>query len=74
MNIDMRMYVINNLKEDSKEDIQKSIEESIISQDEETLIGLGVLFELVWKKANNEEKEKMLDNIKKSMAIVETKA
>ncbi len=66
-NIDVRKYIINNFKDDTEEEIKSSIEESISSRDDDTLIGLGVLFELAWNKSTNEEKEKILSNIKKGM-------
>ena len=66
-NIDVRKYIINNFKEDTKEQIKSSIEESISSHDDDTLIGLGVLFELAWNNSTEEEKEKILSNIKKGM-------
>ena len=66
-NIDVRKYIINNFKEDTKEQIKSSIEESISSKDDDTLIGLGVLFELAWNNSNEEEKNSILSNIKKGM-------
>ncbi|MGN1312308.1 MAG: small acid-soluble spore protein SspI [Bacilli bacterium] len=66
-NIDVRKYIISNFKEDNIEDIKKSIEESITSHDEDPLIGLGVLFELLWTNSSPEEKEILLINIKKGM-------
>ena len=66
-NIDVRKYIINNFKEDTEEEIKASIEESISSKDDDTLIGLGVLFELAWNNSTEEEKNIMLSNIKKGM-------
>ena len=66
-NIDVRKYIISNFKEDNIEDIKKSIEESITSHDEDPLIGLGVLFELLWTNSIPQEKEIILINIKKGM-------
>lgn len=66
-NIDVRKYIISNFKEDNIEAIKKSIEESITSHDEDPLIGLGVLFELLWTNSSPEEKEIILINIKKGM-------
>jgi len=66
-NIDVRKYIINNFKEDTIEDIKNSIEESISSRDDDPLIGLGVLFELLWNNSTNEEKNIILSNIKKGM-------
>ena len=66
-NIDVRKYIIANFKDDSEEEIKKSIEESISSHEEDPLIGLGVLFELQWLNSNITEKETILKNIKKGM-------
>lgn len=66
-NIDVRKYIINNFKEDSIEDIEKSITTSIESKSEDPLIGLGVLFELMWNHSSNEIKETILTNIKKGL-------
>ena len=66
-NIDIRAYIISNFKEDNIEEIRNSIEESIASHDEDPLIGLGVLFELLWTNSSPQEKEIILINIKKGM-------
>jgi small acid-soluble spore protein I (minor) len=66
-NIDIRQYIIENFKEDNEEKIRNSIETTIKEKDEDALIGLGVLFELLWNKLNKEEKEKSLKNIKDSI-------
>lgn len=66
-NIDIREYIKNNFKEDTIEDIKNSIEESITSHEDDTLIGLGVLFELSWNNSSIEEKETILNNIKKGL-------
>ncbi len=64
-NIDIRQYIINNFKDDNEEKIRDSIETTIKFKDEDALIGLGVLFELVWQNSPEEEKEKYLDIIYK---------
>lgn len=66
-NIDIREYIKNNFKDSNVKELQKSIEESISSHEDDPLIGLGVLFELLWNNSNNEEKENILSNIKKGM-------
>lgn len=66
-NIDVRKYIINNFKEDTIEDIEKSISSSIESKSEDPLIGLGVLFELMWNHSNTETKDTILNNIKKGL-------
>lgn len=66
-NIDVRKYIINNFKDDSIEDIEKSITTSIESKSDDPLIGLGVLFELMWNNSTNETKKSILSNIKKGL-------
>jgi small acid-soluble spore protein I (minor) len=66
-NIDIREYIINNFKDESKEKIRDSIETTIKFKDEDALIGLGVLFELVWNNLSNEEKDHHIDLINKSI-------
>lgn len=66
-NIDVRKYIINNFKEDTTEDIEKSINSSIESKSEDPLIGLGVLFELMWNNSSTETKDTILTNIKKGL-------
>lgn len=67
MNIDIRKYIIDNFKDDSINDIRSSIDKSIISKEEEPLIGLGVLFELLWNNSDEETKLLILNNIKRGI-------
>lgn len=62
-NINIRKYVINNFKEDNEEKIRDSIETTIKFKDEDALIGLGVLFELLWENLSNEEKDNYIKTI-----------
>ena len=67
MNIDLRKYIINNFKDDNVEDIEKSINMSIDSKEEDPLIGMGVIFELAWVNSTKELKDEILSNIKKGI-------
>ncbi len=70
-NIDIRKYIIENFKEDNEEKIRDSIETTIKFKDDDALIGLGVLFELLWKNSEENNKDNYLkliyDGIKKSL-------
>lgn len=66
-NIDVRKYIINNFKNDAIEDIEKSINSSIESKSDDPLIGLGVLFEIMWNCSDNDTKNTILTNIKKGL-------
>lgn len=65
--IDVRSYIVNNFKDDSVEEIQKSIDSSIESRSDDPLIGLGVLFEVLWNTSNEEMRNSILSNIKKGL-------
>lgn len=65
--IDVRSYIVNNFKDDSVEEIQKSIDSSIESRSDDPLIGLGVLFEVLWNISNEEMRNSILSNIKKGL-------
>ena len=66
-NIDIRNYIIENFKDDNTEKIRDSIETTIKERNEDALIGLGVLFELLWNNLSKEEKDKNLENIRTSI-------
>ncbi len=61
MNIDIRSHIINNFKGDDINVLRDAIEESIKNNDEITLPGMGVFFELVWQKADEDMKNKILN-------------
>lgn len=66
-NVDVRRYIINNFKEDSLLDIEKSINDSINSKEDDPLIGLGVLFELMWNNSDSALRNTILMNIKNGL-------
>lgn len=66
-NIDIRKYIIENFKDDNEEKIRDSIETTIKFKDEDALIGLGVLFELLWNNLSEEEKNKTINLISTSI-------
>ena len=65
MQIDIRKNIKNNFKNSTLEDISDSINEAISEQDEITLPGLGVFFEILWQNSNETERMNIAINIKK---------
>lgn len=63
--IKIRDYIINNFKEDDVDTIRSAIDESIKEGDEVTLPGMGVFFEIIWKESTDDEKNKILETLKK---------
>ena len=66
-NIDIRKYIIENFKDDNEEKIRDSIETTIKFKDEDALIGLGVLYELLWESLSEEEKNNHITKIRESI-------
>ena len=61
MNIDIRKSIINNFKNNSKNDIKEAIISSMNENDEITLPGLGVFFEILWKNSDEEHQDYILN-------------
>lgn len=60
-------YIINNFKEDDINTLRNTITECIQDGDEETLPGMGVFLELIWKESNEELRKQMLENLHKAL-------
>lgn len=66
MKINIRESIMKNFKEAKKDEIKASIESSITENDEVTLPGIGVFFEILWKNSNENEKDFILNTLEKS--------
>lgn len=62
-NISIKDYIINNFKDDKKENLVNAITECIKEQDDETLPGMGVFLELIWQNSSNELQNQMIENL-----------
>ncbi len=67
MNLDIRQNIINNTKDDSIEDLIKSLDESIPGKEELVLPGFGVFFELLWQELDPSEKKETITKIKRRL-------
>ena len=67
MNIDIRKSIKNNFSDSDLEEIRNSIEDSINKGDEITLPGSGVFFEILWNNSNENNKNEILETIKKGL-------
>lgn len=67
MNIDIRKSIKDNFKDSSNEDIIESIKNAIEDLDEITLPGMGVFFEILWNNSNENERNSIIEKIKKGL-------
>ena len=70
MDIDIRKSIKNNFKGSNIDEIKNSIEESIIDNDEITLPGLGVFFEILWNNSDDTKKDYILQTLKKDFKVL----
>ena len=64
MDMSIREHIINNFKGDDYDALKQAIDESVASQDEVTLPGLGVFLEIIWENADMELKNQLIEIIK----------
>ena len=67
MDIDIRKSIINNFNGSSIDEIKESIENSIRDNDEITLPGMGVFFEILWNNSDDTKKDYILQTLKKGL-------
>ena len=65
MDMSIREHIINNFKGDDYNTLRQAIDESVTSQDEVTLPGLGVFLSIIWENADQELKNELIETIKK---------
>ena len=63
MEINIRKNIENNFGNSNEEEIKNSINDAIQEQDEITLPGLGVFFEILWNNSSESEKETIVKKI-----------
>ena len=61
MQINVRKSDLENISNSTKDEIYTIISDSLARKEDITLPGLGVLFEVIWQKANPGLKEQMVD-------------
>ncbi|WLR56117.1 small acid-soluble spore protein SspI [Mesobacillus subterraneus] len=61
MNLNLRNAVITNVAGNSQDELKDTIVDAIQNGEEKMLPGLGVLFEVIWQNASEEEKQEMLN-------------
>jgi small acid-soluble spore protein I (minor) len=61
MNLNLRNAVISNVSGNTQDELKDTIVDAIQTGEEKMLPGLGVLFEVIWQNASEEEKQEMLN-------------
>jgi small acid-soluble spore protein I (minor) len=67
LNLNLRHAIISNVSGNSQDQLQDTIVDAIQSGEEKMLPGLGVLFEVIWKNANEQDKQEMLVTLEQGL-------
>lgn len=67
MEINIRKSIKENFKGAEVDEIKASITEAIESNDEITLPGLGIFFEILWNKSNQDQQNYILDTLEQGL-------
>jgi len=67
MDLNLRNAIIHNVTGNSQDELQETIVDAIQSGEEKMLPGLGVLFEVIWKNSNDQDKQEMLQTLESGL-------
>ncbi|MBP3039734.1 small acid-soluble spore protein SspI [Bacillaceae bacterium Marseille-Q3522] len=67
MDLNLRKAVIHNVSGNSQAELEETIIDAIQNGEEKMLPGLGVLFEVIWKNATEEDKKDMLQTLEQGL-------
>jgi small acid-soluble spore protein I (minor) len=67
MNLNLRNAVIHNVSGNTQDELRDTIVDAIQNGEEKMLPGLGVLFEVIWNNASDQEKSEMLKTLENGL-------
>lgn len=65
--VDLRSLILGNLEGSEADEIREYIQEAVDDREEDALPGMGILFEAVWKRSDENEKDNMMDKIMETL-------
>lgn len=67
MNLNLRNAILHNVSGNSQEELRNTIVDAIQNGEEKMLPGLGVLFEVIWQNASEQDRFEMLETLEKGV-------
>jgi small acid-soluble spore protein I (minor) len=67
MNLNLRKAIIHNVSGNNQEELKDTIVDAIQGGEEKTLPGLGVLLEVFWQNADQQEQQMLLETLEESL-------
>jgi len=67
MDLNLRKAIYSNIATNDQQQLEATIVDAIQNGEEKMLPGLGVLFELIWKQSDEQEKKEMVDALEQGV-------
>ncbi|WP_106496964.1 small acid-soluble spore protein SspI [Lentibacillus sp. Marseille-P4043] len=67
MDLNLRKAILSNIAKNDQEQLEATIVDAVQNGEEKMLPGLGVLFELIWKHSDQQEKQEMVDALEQGV-------
>lgn len=67
MDLNLRHAILENIKENNQEQLEATIVDAIEREEEKMLPGLGVLFEIIWKQSQEDQRNEMIDTLEQGI-------
>lgn len=67
MGFNLRGAILSNVANSSEDDVKATINDALKSGEEKMLPGLGVLFEVYWKQADEQSKQEVISSISQGL-------
>ncbi|WP_100405059.1 small acid-soluble spore protein SspI [Bacillus solitudinis] len=67
MSFNIRGAIMSNIQGSSVQDVEATIQDALKNGEEKMLPGLGVLFEVYWKNADEEQKDQLCQQISQGL-------
>jgi small acid-soluble spore protein I (minor) len=67
MNLNLRNAIIHNVTGNTQDELKDTIVDAIQTGEEKMLPGLGVLFEVIWKNASEQDQQDMLQALESGL-------
>lgn len=73
MDLNLRHAILENIKENNQEQLEATIVDAIEREEEKMLPGLGVLFEIIWKQSQEDQRNEMIDTLEQGIKAITQK-
>lgn len=67
MDLNLRKAILSNIATNDQSQLEATIVDAIQDGEEKMLPGLGVLFELIWKSSDEQDKQEMIDALEQGV-------